>query len=49
MSKVKNIKNLDKLLAMADLSIEKISRKNRPTFLTLNNNKLSKMKPTYFN
>jgi hypothetical protein len=49
MSNAKSIKNLDKLLAMADISVEKVSRKNRPTFLNLTDNKLTKMKPTYFN
>jgi len=43
------IKNFQELIDMADISVEKISRKNRPTFLLLCDDRVSKMKPSYFN
>lgn len=48
-SKADSTKNLKELIDFSGFSIEKIKRKNRPTFLVLRDDRLCKMKPAYFN
>lgn len=45
----KDTKNLQNLLDLAGISKEKVSRKNRPTFLTICDEKISKIAPIFFN
>jgi predicted transcriptional regulator len=45
----KPVQNLEKLLDLANVSKEKISRKNRPTFVLIADDRVSRMKPQVFN
>ena len=49
LSNKSKIENLDKILEIAGVSPEKICRKNRPTFLVLSDDRISKMRPQHFN
>ena len=43
------MENLEALLTLASISPEKVSRKNRPTFIAIQNDVLEKIKPEHLN
>ena len=49
LSSKSKIENLEELLQIANISPQKICRKNRPTFLVLSDDRISKMRPQHFN